>query len=179
MSPRPDGWPDLLGRWPLSSTDRSRLRAALQDAAPPAPTSSDACYLTIDGLDGISDPAKAIRLRGRIHAAARSAVERRRTIFEATESATTISIYGPDAAERIEGLRAVISHFVVKHGWTLHGSTPESHDTDPEATRIKTVLGTHVATESWRESPNVGKRRLSEQRSSNQIGRPCPNAEIL
>lgn len=109
----------------------------------------------------------------------RSAADRRRTIFKATESVTTISIYGPDAAERIEGLRAVISHFVVKHGWTLHGSTPEAHDTDPEAKRIKAVLGTHVATESWRESPNVGKRRLPEQRSSNQIGRPRPNAEIL
>ncbi|WP_030925462.1 hypothetical protein [Streptosporangium amethystogenes] len=130
---RPDGWPDLLGRRPLSSTERARLRAALQDAAPPARTGSDACHLTIGGLDGITDPGKAIRLRGCIHAAARSAAERRRTTFEATDSTITIGIHGPDAAERINRLQAMIGHLATKHGWTFHANPPHPASAQAEA----------------------------------------------
>ncbi|GAA3625682.1 hypothetical protein GCM10022419_134070 [Nonomuraea rosea] len=100
---RPDGWPDLLGRRPLSAAERARLRAALQTAAPavaaPDP-SSGMCFLTITGLDRAADPARAMRLRGRIHAAVRTAAERRRTSYQSTEATITIGISGPDARHR-------------------------------------------------------------------------------
>ncbi|MEV6158444.1 hypothetical protein AB0L53_49750, partial [Nonomuraea sp. NPDC052129] len=48
------------------------------------------CFLTISGLDRAADPARATRLRGRIHAALRTAAERRGTTYQATESTITI-----------------------------------------------------------------------------------------
>ena len=70
---RPDGWPDLLGRHPMSSADRARVRKSLEDGLPAGALNTPGpffCYLTIDGLDRESDPRKATRLRGRINAAA-------------------------------------------------------------------------------------------------------------
>ncbi|NBE93957.1 Tn3 family transposase [Nonomuraea sp. K271] len=58
---RPDGWPDLLGRRPLTSTERADLRRALEAEATPAGTTPDPlflAYLTIDGLDRAGDPRK-------------------------------------------------------------------------------------------------------------------------
>ncbi|MFP3969277.1 hypothetical protein SMC26_43765, partial [Actinomadura fulvescens] len=77
------------------------------------------CHLTIDGLDHHSDPAKATRLRGRIHAAARTAAEQRHTTYHATDTAITIGIAGPDAQHRIDQLRAALATLATKHGWTL------------------------------------------------------------
>ncbi|MER5326255.1 hypothetical protein [Streptosporangium roseum] len=115
---RPDGWPDLLGRRPLTSTERADLRRALDIEPEPAGVGRDPlflAYLTIDGLDRESDPRKAMRLRGRILAVARSAAEQRRTTFHATEASVTIGIYGTDADARITLLRLALATLVTKH----------------------------------------------------------------
>ncbi|SPL89994.1 unnamed protein product [[Actinomadura] parvosata subsp. kistnae] len=118
---RSDGWPALLGRRPLNRAERAELRRALD--AEPEPGSTDTtpdplflAYLTIDGLDREGDPRKAMRLRGRILAAARSAAEQRRTTFHATETTVTVGIYGTDAAARITVLRTALAALVTKHG---------------------------------------------------------------
>jgi hypothetical protein len=121
---RPDGWPDLLRRRPLSSAERADLRRALETEPEPgspaaAPAPPFLAYLTIDGLASEGDGRKAMRLRGRVLAAARSAAEQRRTTFYATESTVTIGIYGHDADLRITHLRAALAVLVSKHGLTL------------------------------------------------------------
>lgn len=119
---RPDGCPDLLGRRPLNAAERTRLRAALHTAAP-APATADPepgmRFLAITGLDPAADPAKAMRLRGRIHAAVRTAAERRRTAYQSTEATITIGIGGPDAVARIGRLRTLLGPLVAKHGWAF------------------------------------------------------------
>jgi hypothetical protein len=117
---RPDGWPDLLGRRPMSSSDRARLREALAGELPGEGTAGPGpavCYLVIEGL-GQDDPGKLIRLRGRIHAAARTAAEGRQTTYDATASAISIGIRGPDAAERISQLRGALAQLIARNGWT-------------------------------------------------------------
>ena len=119
---RPDGWPDLLGRWPMSSTDRAKIREALATGLPASALTSPGpflCYLTIDGLDRESDPQKATRLRGRINAAARTAAEQRQTSYHATDSTITIGIRGPDARERIDQFRRALDKLAARHGWTF------------------------------------------------------------
>jgi hypothetical protein len=76
------------------------------------------CYLTIEGLDQ-ADPSKLIRLRGRIHAAARTAAEGCQTTYEATGSAISIGIRGPDAAGRISQLRHALAQLTARHGWVV------------------------------------------------------------
>jgi hypothetical protein len=118
---RPDGWPDLIGRRPMSSSDRARLREALAGELPeeaPAGSGPVVCYLIIEGL-GQGDPGKLIRLRGRIHAAARTAAEGRQTTYDATGSAISIGIRGPDAAERISQLRSALAQLIARNGWTV------------------------------------------------------------
>ena len=118
---RPDGWPDWLGRRPMSSIDRVKIRNALDAGLPdnaltgPGPFLS---YLTIDGLDHEPDPRKATQLRGRIHAAARAAAEERQTTCHSTHSTITIGIRGPDAQERVNQLRHALDKLIAKHGWT-------------------------------------------------------------
>jgi hypothetical protein len=122
---RPDGWPDLLGRHPMSSADRARVRKAREDGLPAgalAALGPFLCYLTIDGLDRESDPRKAMLLRGRINAAARTAGERRQTTYHATESTITIGIYGPDAQQRVDQLRDALAELVARHGLTTRDS---------------------------------------------------------
>jgi hypothetical protein len=119
---RPDGWPDLLGRRPMSSTDRAKIREALAAGLPASALASPGpflCYLTIDGLDRESDPQKATRLRGRINAAARTAAEQRQTSYHATDSTITIGIRGPDARERIGQFRRALDKLAARHGWTF------------------------------------------------------------
>ena len=116
---RPDGWPDLLGRRPMSSTDRAKIREALATGLPASALTSPGpflCYLTIDGLDQEPNPQKATRLRGRINAAARTAAEQHQTSYHAT---MTIGIRGSDAAERINQLRRALAKLAAKHGWTF------------------------------------------------------------
>jgi hypothetical protein len=81
-------------------------------------------YLTISGLDRVTDPAKATRLRGRIHAAARAAAERRPTTCNTTGTAITIGISGTDAADRIAALRSALASLAAKHDWTLTDDPP-------------------------------------------------------
>ncbi|MDQ2875502.1 MAG: hypothetical protein M3Y33_12215 [Actinomycetota bacterium] len=117
---RPDGWPDWLGRRPMSNSDRAKLRRALTEGLPDDPLTHPGpflCYLTIDGLDH-TDPGKLIRLRGRVHAAARTAAEGRQTTYHATNSTMSIGIRGPDAADRINQLRHALAKLITKHGWT-------------------------------------------------------------
>ncbi|MGW0807883.1 hypothetical protein [Nonomuraea sp. NPDC002799] len=118
---RPDSWPDWLGRRPMTSTDRAKIRQALDAGLPEGPLTDPGpflCYLTIDGLDRETDHRKATRLRGRIHAAARSAAEGRHTTYHATDATITIGIRGPDAHERINQLRHALDKLITKHGWT-------------------------------------------------------------
>jgi hypothetical protein len=90
---RPDGWPDWLGRRPMSNGDRANLTTS--------PT-----------------PARATQLRGRIHAAARAAAEGRQTTCYSTHSTITIGIRGPDAQERVDQLRHALDKLIAKHDWT-------------------------------------------------------------
>jgi hypothetical protein len=117
---RGDGWPDWLGRRPMSNTDRDKIRQALAEGRPDGPLTEPGpflCYLTIDGLDR-TDPRKLMRLRGRIHAAARTAAEGRATTYHAAETSITIGIRGPDAQDRIDQLRHALAKLITKHGWT-------------------------------------------------------------
>jgi hypothetical protein len=119
---RPDGWPDWLGRRPMSAADREQIAQALAEPVPATPGTDPGpflCYLTIEGLDREANPRRAMRLRGRINAAARAAAEDRRTTYHATSSTITIGIYGPDAAERINALHQVVVKLGAKHGWTV------------------------------------------------------------
>jgi hypothetical protein len=106
----------------MSNTDRAKIRQALAEGLPEGPLTDPGpflCYLTIDGLD-CTDPQKLIALRGRIHAAARTAAEGRQTTYHATDSTITITIgiRGPDAADRINQLRHALAKLITKHGWT-------------------------------------------------------------
>jgi hypothetical protein len=117
---RPDGWPDLLRRRPLSSGERERLREALAGELPeeaPAGPALVTCYLIIDGLDP-ADLGRLIRLRGRVHAAARTAAEGRQTTYDATATTISIGIRGPDAAERVSRLRGALAQLITRNGWT-------------------------------------------------------------
>jgi hypothetical protein len=122
VPPRPDGWPNWLGRRPMRPADRDKIREALEAGLPDGPLTVPGpflCYLTIDGLDRTTDQRKLIRLRGRIHAAARVAAEGCHTTYHATDSALTIGIQGPDAQERINQLRNTLAKLITKHGWTV------------------------------------------------------------
>jgi hypothetical protein len=104
----------------MSNSDRDKIRQALAEGLPDGPLTDPGpflCYLTIDGLDP-TDPRKLMRLRGRIHAAARTAAEGRATTYHATETSITIGIRGPDAADRINQLRHALAKLITKHGWT-------------------------------------------------------------
>ena len=117
---RPDGWPELLRRRPLSSGERERLREALAGELPeeiPAGPAPVTCYLIIDGLDP-ADSGKLIRLRGRVHAAARTAAEGRQTTYDATPTTISIGIRGPDAGERVGRLRSALDGRITRNGWT-------------------------------------------------------------
>lgn len=106
----------------MTSTERADLRRVLEVEPEPVGTGPDPlllAYVTIDSLSGESDPREAMRLRGRILAAARSAAEQRRTTFDATPTSVTIGIYGSDAAARITVLRVALAALVTKHGLTL------------------------------------------------------------
>ena len=118
---RPDGWPDLLGRRPMSSGDRAKIRHALDNGLPGSALTRPGpflCYLTIDGLGREPDPRTATQLRGRIHAAIRTAAEGRQTKYHATGSTITIGIRGHDAQERIGQLRRALDALIIKHGLT-------------------------------------------------------------
>lgn len=122
MPIRPDGWPDLLGHRPMSSTGRAKIREAIEAGLPASALTAPGPflrYLTIDGLDREPDPQKATRLRGRINAAARTAAEQRQTSYHATDSTITIGIHGPDAQERINQLRRALDKLAARHGWTF------------------------------------------------------------
>jgi hypothetical protein len=119
---RPDGWPDWLGRRPMTNTDRVKIRQNLDDGLPDSALTAPGpflCYLTIDGLDHEPDPQKAIRLRGQIHAAARTAAEQRQTSYHATDAAITIGIRGPDAQQRINQLRNALTKLITRNRWTI------------------------------------------------------------
>lgn len=60
-----------------------------------------------------------MRLRGWINAAARAAAENRCTAYHATDSASTIGIYGADAAVRIDQLHQVVAKIGAGRGWTI------------------------------------------------------------
>lgn len=125
---RPDGWPDWLGRRPISSADRSRILEGLQadqdelrtagrrDSLRVAPLFS---CLTIEGLGGQDDPRAVTRLRASIDVACRVAAGDRRTSYHATGERITIGIAGPDARERIAGLRRQLARIGRNRGWTI------------------------------------------------------------
>ncbi|GAA3465489.1 hypothetical protein [Nonomuraea roseola] len=67
----------------MTRDDRAKIRKALEAGLPEGPLTECGpflCHLTIDGLEH-SDPRKLIALRGRIHAAARTAAEGRQTVY--------------------------------------------------------------------------------------------------
>jgi hypothetical protein len=127
---RPDGWPDWLGRRPISSTDRDKILGALRadqdeqnaverrDSLQRAPLFS---CLTIEGFRGQDDPRKVIRLRASINAACRVAAGDRRTSYQAVDERITIGIAGPDARERIADLRQRLTRMSRNRGWTITG----------------------------------------------------------
>jgi hypothetical protein len=105
----------------MTSTDRAKIRDALDAGLPGNATARPGpflCYLTIDGPDHEPDPRTATQLRGRIHAAIRTAAEGHQTTYHATDSTITIGIRGHDAPERINQLRRALDTLIIKHGWT-------------------------------------------------------------
>jgi hypothetical protein len=120
---RADGWPDWLGRRPMASADRAEIRRRVEADLPQGPLTDPGsllCYLTIDGLDHTDNSRAAIRLRGQIHAAIRSATEDRLTTYHTTESTITIGIHGHDAQERINQLRNALGKLLAKNRLALH-----------------------------------------------------------
>ena len=125
---RPDGWPDWLGRRPISPADRDKILKDLQadqdelntaerrDSLQLAPLFS---CLTIEGLGGQDDPRTVTRLRASINVAFRVAAGDRRTSYHATDERITIGIAGPDARERIAGLRRQLARIGRNRGWTI------------------------------------------------------------
>ncbi|GAA2821023.1 hypothetical protein [Nonomuraea rubra] len=125
---RPDGWPDWLGRRPISSVDRDRIlkdlsadqeeldAAKRRDGLRLAPLFSS---VTIEGVGGQGDPRKVARLRAAINAACRVAAGDRRTSYHATDVRITIGIAGPDAHERIAVLRRQLPKMGGSRGWTI------------------------------------------------------------
>ena len=125
---RPDGWPDWLGRRPISSADRDKILKDLradqdalkaverQDSLRLAPLFS---CLTIEGFGGQDDPRKITRLRASINAACRVAAGDRRTSYHATDERITIGIAGPDSRERIVGLHQQLAKMGRSRGWTI------------------------------------------------------------
>ncbi|MFG1687735.1 hypothetical protein ACGFNP_46795 [Nonomuraea sp. NPDC049269] len=125
---RPDGWPDWLGRRPISSVDRDRILKDLsadqeeldavkrRDGLRLAPLFSS---VTIEGFGGQGDPRKVARLRAAINAACRVAAGDRRTSYHATGERSTIGITGPDARERIAMLRQQLAKIGGSRGWTI------------------------------------------------------------
>ena len=115
----------------MTNGDRAKIRQSLQDGLAEGPLTECGpflCYLTIDGLDR-TDPRKLIALRGRIHAAARTAAEGRATTYHATDSTITIGIRGPDATDCINQLHHALAKLITKHGWTTRD--------DPADLRLK------------------------------------------
>jgi len=96
---RPDGWPDWLGRRPISPADRDKILKDLQagqdelntaerrDSLQLAPLFS---CLTIEGLAGQDDPRTVTRLRASINVAFRVAAGDRRTSYHATDERITL-----------------------------------------------------------------------------------------
>ncbi|MEV4374723.1 hypothetical protein AB0J71_47260 [Nonomuraea sp. NPDC049637] len=125
---RPDGWPDWLGRRPISSADRDRIRKNLsadQEELDAAKRRDGLCLaplfssVTIEGFGGQGDPRKVARLRAAINAACRVAAGDRRTSYHATDERITIGIAGPDARERIAVLRRQLAKIGGSRGWTI------------------------------------------------------------
>ena len=75
--------------------------------------------LTIEGLGGQDDPRTVTRLRASINVACRVAAGDRRTSYYATDERITIGIAGPDARERIAGLRRQLARIGRNRGWTI------------------------------------------------------------
>ncbi|TDD18029.1 hypothetical protein [Nonomuraea diastatica] len=125
---RPDGWPDWLGRRPISSTERDKILSALRadqdeqrtterrDSLQRVPLFS---CLTIEGFGGKDDPRTVIRLRASINAACRVAAGDRRTSYHATDERITIGIAGPDARDRIADLRRQLTRMSRNRGWVI------------------------------------------------------------
>jgi len=125
---RPDGWPEWLGRRPVSSADRDKILKDLRadqdelntverrDGLPLAPLFS---CLTIEGFGGQDDPRTVTRLRASINVACRVAAGDRRTSYHATDERITIGIAGPDARERIAGLPQELPRMGHNRGWTI------------------------------------------------------------
>jgi hypothetical protein len=70
------------------TVDRAEIRRRVEAGLPQGPLTDPGpllCYLTIDGLDHTDNSRAAIRLRGQIHAAIRSATEDRLTTYHTTD----------------------------------------------------------------------------------------------
>ena len=105
----------------MSNSDRDKIRQALTEGLPEGPLTDPGPFPVLsqpsDGLHH-TDPGNLIALRGRIHAAARTAAEGRATTYHATDSTITIGIRGPDRRHRINQLRQALAKSHHQHGWT-------------------------------------------------------------
>jgi hypothetical protein len=125
---RPDGWPDRLGRRPISSADRGKILKDLQAGQDELNTVErrDSLQLarlfsclTVEGFRGQDDSRAVTRLRASINVACRVAAGDRRTSYHATDERITIGIAGPDARERIAGLRRQLTRIGRNRGWAI------------------------------------------------------------
>ncbi len=107
---RPDGWPDLPGRRPMSSTGRAKIREAIEAGLPDSALTAPGpfpCYLTIGG------PA-ASPARGRRPGCAAGSTPPPAPPPDNARPATT-----PPTPPSPSQLRRELDKLAARHGWTL------------------------------------------------------------
>ena len=101
---RSDGWPNLVGRRPMSNAAGTR-------SAEPSPKASLTNRSPTPGRSGATSPSTRASSSG-------YAADPRRRPYHATDTTITIGIRGPDAQERINQLRQALNNLWTRHGWT-------------------------------------------------------------
>lgn len=116
---RPDGWPDRLGRRPMTSDDRAKIRKALEAGLPEGPPTKCGPFLSPSTALSTAIHASSSRCATASTpppAPLRKDARPPTTPRHATN--TTIGIRGPDAADRINQFRHALAKLITKHGWT-------------------------------------------------------------
>ena len=114
------GQAQVRGSIGRAGTIRPELNAKPSAAGQGGYDSRWLCVVT-GGARDVMDrhPRMVTRLRASINVACRVAAGDRRTSYHATGERITIGIAGPDARERIPGLRRQLARIGRNRGWTI------------------------------------------------------------